>query len=86
MTLLWITALAFAAFAVFCLLVWPVLLFGPAYVARAMRRPEMRIVHGTMASLLFAALASPFVLAALVSGGETMHDFAYSLSTLSFGL
>lgn len=78
-------AVLFAGLSALLLFAWPMALATPGTRVRALRSAEVRFLAGTFATLIVGASLAPFLVMALISGGEQVQVFAQDFQNLSFG-
>ncbi len=76
----------FAVVALLLALAWPVLVVPPGQRVAALRTPAARSIAGGAATLAISAILTPMVVAALISGADTVQFVASEFGNLSFGM
>jgi len=83
--LIW-TAAAFALLALLLVLAWPLAVAAPGHRLDALRSPAARTLAGGLATLAISAILTPLIVAALISGADTVQLVANEFGNLSFGM
>jgi len=78
-------AILFAGLSALLMFAWPMLLATPGTRIRALRSTQVQFLAGTFATLMIGASLAPFLVMALISGGEQVQVFAQDFQNLSFG-